>query len=1405
MKKQTITFTVLPKSISGAAGAGTLRLAAFMAPRLWTDVPAEQKQILRLDAFPAFLNWPTQVRAMQFRVHFEDGPTAPLPATVTSTADLREDLWQALFPDDIPVKPFRFDNAANVPIETFDTGWLNDWLRVLYRRVGTDPNYGRGADKPPLVVMRDDQDIKVVVDPYTSEPPYEPPGDQTSVNISPPTSEPPKPEHKCCLPGCLAPFLVVLNPILKLLGIKPPFQTQFAASPAHPTPAPTPAPSFFSPSATVNAAADATSAAAPKPAARAGGVLRDTPPSASALLAKAKIGQVVKFIKPFGPVTAVLPPLTDEELAKLLDFHEATAFCCDYPTLMPALGIVINLEVDWDAAIPPAGMMWLEVDAPQVETDCAAAKPKVENHLYTTRTHYELAMNRFVVPPRPTPAGKPETQDGLLLLSNTDRYKVVQADVVGATVKVKNTATSIMAPHDQSDGEPLPVLRTAGLSVVQADLAEQLYAGYLYAAGLHNQLTKTDGSLKVVVDPTPGRPVPDQPELTDELWAEEVVRGYRMDVRDLNSTSQHWRSLHQRTGKCLFTRKLPNIPFIIKDEEGFLQTAVAEPPEGPATVQRVHDAVATWTGWSLSAVRPGKALVESTDPTQTVGIVTNEAKTQFKMVADFTPVKGSLPRLRFGHTYRVRIRTVDLAGNSVFGPVDPEFQKDHPDQDSAEVTLRRHEPVASPAVVLRAKPIEGESAERLVLRSNPDDAASSINRLTTERHIIPPKESQQMAELHGEFDREHIMRQEKEDYDLASREAGTLTHGLNLNTGELELLDGVLFAANPADENGPTFWQTNAAFPLAYLPDDLARSVVLLGLPGMPASEVKDGVNRIAFDGAWPDRLPFRLAVKGIPWGQQPNPPAWTNDHTDPAQRRCLVVELPPAATATVRISCALDPADLGRMALWDWISVPKTTNYDDIVARTQQGRHWELMPYRELKLVHAVSKPLKAPVVKIQGADKQEKNTFVTFTAALHVDAASTGKVDLLAAWEDPVDEKSGDETIRKSRAVVGEWPVGDPRKDTLSIENARHDLGDTHYHAVTYVPQAATRFREYLPDSVKDDLNKITRPTPDEIKTGIDNGTLTNDVTNGVTVDVLSSARPAAPVVEYVFPTFGQVEETVFQVKGRGYVRIRVRRGNGLRVYLDRPWFSSGAGELLGVVFNKTGSFADLTEAMQPFVTQWANDPIWASAGADLSPMDASFVNYVAIKDAILEENGATVRVAGYPTEFVKLDEEHKLRYADILLNLGEAYTPMIRLAVVRFQPNSVDGLHISRVVRTDFCQVLPDRKLTLTKFKLLSDPSYHLKLEGLAPAKNQRTVSVRIEEQVEPGEFGWRQVEVGEQSQASAALWEGDFVLPQPPSGHPHRVVVEEVEVFKETSISELGSVVHGRTVYADIVEL
>ncbi len=95
-----------------------------------------------------------------------------------------------------------------------------------------------------------------------------------------------------------------------------------------------------------------------------------------------------------------------------------------------------------------------------------------------------------------------------------------------------------------------------------------------------------------------------------ELFAEDLVRGYRLDVHDDQTGA--WRSLHERvltaTGRAVRPGLAP-VP-----GEGQVQVSLAErlTPPGQAPDPNgelyVHEALVSWDGWSLSAPRAGLPL-----------------------------------------------------------------------------------------------------------------------------------------------------------------------------------------------------------------------------------------------------------------------------------------------------------------------------------------------------------------------------------------------------------------------------------------------------------------------------------------------------------------------------------------------------------------------------------------------------------------------------------------------------------------------------------------------------------------------------------------------------------------------------------------------------------------------------
>jgi hypothetical protein len=926
-------------------------------------------------------------------------------------------------------------------------------------------------------------------------------------------------------------------------------------------------------------------------------------------------------------------------------------------------------------------------------------------------------------------------------------------------------------------------MRTSGISIVKPELGLQLAQVFINSYALNLALAAQDGS--PAPPPESGDP---PPAAKEDLYAEDVVRGYRVDVFD--DQSNKWHSLCQRVGVYHFLDApgAPGSEIILQDEEdeGFVQMGTTEPlgedGGGPRQL-RTHESLFTWDGWSLSAPRPGKTLMDDED--HTPGTVQNEAKTQFEMETSFKAKPMSLSRLRFGSSYRLRARVVDLAGNSIFVPGSPAFNATQTETTS-DFTFKRYEPVSPPALMAREAPKEGESLERLVVRSQFDGLAPEGDpERNSERHVIPPKSSQLMVERHGLFDDPAgKMLSDQAAFQLASREAATLTDEVDFNTMDLVQMAGI---QNIGTTEQPLWLQTNQDYVLSYLPDPLARGVLLLGLPGMASFEEiiePDGqvVNKIPFQGAWPDPKPFRLHLFGIEKGTPANPPDWDGVN------RVLKVEIPQGETVRVRYSSYFHTEDLEEKALWDWTEEAAPPNLNDLRQQTIAGRSWLHAPYREVLLIHAVQQPLEIPAINqlaTSEANRQLGGTSDALDGEVQVDAKSTAKLDLHASWQDPNDDPELPALVMEPHDMhVGELQVLDPTDDLVEIDSLPHELGDTKYHSVKYSFSATTRYREFFPGAITADANNLVRPTPAEAITPL------ADVAQ-VELDVYNTARPEAPQLVYVVPTFHWSEAA------NNDVITRIRRSGGVRVYLERPWYTSGAGELLGVVLapQAVNIDDDYAETLKKYISEWGMDPIWpASRTAPLSAND--FHPPVSQKSGLTldELQGAGVQVLGYEPGY---DTDRQLWYCDIPLDPGVTYFPFVRLALARYQPKSVTDAHLSRVVQADFIQVVPLRQLQYD-LSQLSAAAPQISIEVRGPSYLYR----EHEQQGSPvimaalqrrqyadmqDELGWEAIPnagvmLNPETQAKdETVWKGTIDAPAPQPS-PMRVIVTEFELFR-----------------------
>ena len=434
----------------------------------------------------------------------------------------------------------------------------------------------------------------------------------------------------------------------------------------------------------------------------------------------------------------------------------------------------------------------------------------------------------------------------------------------------------------------------------------------------------------------------------------------------------------------------------------------------------------------------------------------------------------------------------------------------------------------------------------------------------------------------------------------------------------------------------------------------------------------------------------------------------------------------------------------------------------------------------------------------------------------------------DVVTSSPVQVDERFG--LLHLFDAVIPGVGGGEPVVSHRAIQT----FADTHHRRVSYAARGVTRYAEFFePAELPVDSDPTLRGTPVELT-------------------VASSARPAAPEVTDVLPLLSWDTET----EPDQPFALRRRRRSGVRVWLDRPWFSSGDGELLGVVLG--GAEVPATSA-----STWAKDPILATgtppATRVLPLVTAAELVRQLVAGEVVDEQPDRPVLPPAPVELVDLEgapkatvvgyqpEYHPDRrqwFVDVAMDPGKALWPFVRLAVARYQPDSITGCHLSPVVMTDWAQPLPERLATVSRPDAGSvrvTLTGHIALSRfprrggvIAPATDHDAVLALSREvfatvQSRPGgdatgDLAWEDVVrvrvplVGLDVESQLVTWSAEVPLDDldepvevatPGSSATVRVLIEEVEHLdadpEEGPKTALPPGVADRVVYADAIPL
>lgn len=1031
------------------------------------------------------------------------------------------------------------------------------------------------------------------------------------------------------------------------------------------------------------------------------------------------------------------------------DFHRTVSLLREHPVVLKHLGLILEF------ALAIGDIPRTTVSGPQLVRLLCSLDGNLPGkwNMVAPATKFEFDTVRFL----PAPADGSDLRNGMLDLAGTQliepklidtdqpppaaaptpRWSMVTFDVDGGVARLRDAARSGGASPGSPHGVSLPALHSAGLALLRhgrGDLMTERAANNLRG-------------------------------VKDELTADDLILGYRVDVREqsVGGETGEWFPLCERKATYHVNNNIVGTEGQL--EEGHVKANAAV--VGVDKVLRADEVVTRWNGWNLvlprpifdqRGLRPGGA---------------RRLALPFDFTWSFELSERKLGALVFGKGYQMRVRVADMAGGGL--GIDDVTGND---RASGQILYRRHEPIPPPefappkgmfvfdaqAMDTRPNPAAlgpGGTIDCLVIRSDPGPPGGNgpdVEEFAAQhpdypandsRILLPPPTSMSLAEQHGRF------------------------NGKDADGDPIE--DAVTFgwvqramAPPVATEDGPYSW----------LADPAAVGVMVAVRPGAdsPAPGASDNT---AWEPRWPDFHPKFLRLQVREDGEKVI--EWVSA-TPGEPKNVFVVRLKAGEEADLEISSYASAQKIDELEGQDWLQ-------DQAESLISTGRHPMVTPPRAVRLVHAVRKPLAVPAATLN-SHRATGETFAVLTdparPLLGVNRKSTGQIDVSAHWDEFGDSETSTPVTEKVVSLRVD-------RDGDKLPELRHEFGDTRHRRITYTLTALSRFREFFDFDPDSDFR--TEATLAEVR-------------------IPSSARPVPPVVLGVSPSFrweGPSDLAAGPVQRR-------RRGGRIRVELARPWNLSGQEERLAAVILPAGESGRAGE----HVTRVLRDPIWPTDPTVGLVQETMFANAASdTDDCTLVETGQKVRAVPYA---VHLDRSNNRWYADIELPgaVANSYGAFARLVVARYQNDSLFdpeklNLKLSPTVTCDFAQLMPDRTLSIQR----ADGRLQILLQGLGPLDpKQNPVTAVIEQcSAQPGML------VSDLTSAApdlAGVWHrvpghsvsGTLNMPLPPLAIPAgegllRVVVREIEDIEPAMEIDgndlLAAELRQRTVFLDVVTL
>ncbi len=1072
------------------------------------------------------------------------------------------------------------------------------------------------------------------------------------------------------------------------------------------------------------------------------------------------VESAVNYLQPMqSKVTDRLEEPADPEW----DFHAYISLLGGHPELLRHLGIAVDYEFAFPNNLPVPIRVVVDTDYANVVQNGPGRDVILVAHV----------TDEFYALPNPA-AGLHEQTDGFLELDKQNAYLSILDSF--------STATRLSGLDSQQGNisEPVPALITRALTLVRPDLLKAF-------ANRTSRQAKIEEDIQKQLDPaTPRKPV--------DMYAEDVTIGHRIDVLPKNADASQWRSLFDRQTDAngyQFTHANDSSLNVHPDpDEGWCQTLLVtelvedlssqigekDEPLIPYAIRRLDDQLYRWDGWSGAVGRPDQVLDGVHG--KAVGVapqlpISDTAVVQF--AASYESVPGTLLRLRFGDTYIMRARCVNLAGNSVdLKAVNPDGTATQP------TTFGRLEPIAAPFIVRRTQrpyPGIGDEATNVVLLGDYDIDDSTI--AAQERLLFPSRVGQDLCELHGE-PKGGV---NQESYaELVERDAKAPEDQWQTDS-----------------ESGEPVAQGSEHHSIDYLSDPLIHKLRAFRWGANGGEYLVDII------GSWPATESTRIEVVAGESATEVNPDSNTEIRFSITKADIVAADL------------SYGPRDGGveEFGLWHRFSAEDQNELFPIIAR---GGHWMFSARRPVRMVYAVRRPLLAPDFEeccmpqpLRGDD----DTGVTFDATLSIDRRSTGSVSMRATWTDLVDDLNQDGPVSvDGGAWLGRFDTprqSDPDSLGYSIINHRAELGDTRRHHAQLHLEAFSYFSSYFTeerkfklsgDSVTVDERGLAEGSVSvrhgkenlEAQSGVDFTVLSDKGT--VIIQPGSAIEPDAeltvryiplpvsrtnqehPAFQVIFPNTAtppppRIESVIPAAARVAKAESVTHEGRMLRVYLKRPWNVTGDNEALAIMIERNP--AGVSDASRlgrdPAVNNATQLPILAPSA--FTRASTVIENFDGIHDLAVHD--------------VQYDASSKRWFADVAV-ATEVYRPFLQLVIARYQADSITGKDLSAAVTLEPIRLGLSRIVTLEStdgnISVKVTGREHAGIPGLENTVEQNEVTLTLQEAdtaIADKDLRWtksvQNITLSRTAGPDGSTWSG--VMNKVTSENPRRLLIEEFE--------------------------